>query len=69
MDLYGSSVRTVPSTLYLDNNAGERSASSSGRLMHVHPGAALDTGTADKTVYLQCEPNKNCENIPVLSEE
>jgi len=37
--------------------------------MHVHPGAVLDTGTEDKTVYLQGEPNKNCKDVPVLNEE
>jgi len=37
--------------------------------MHVHPGAALDTGTEDKTVYLQCETNTNCEVVPVPNEE
>jgi hypothetical protein len=37
--------------------------------MHAHPGAAPDTGTEDKTVYLECEPNNNCEVVPVLNEE
>jgi hypothetical protein len=37
--------------------------------MHVHPGAALDTGIEEKTVYLQRETNKNCEDVPVLNEE